>query len=124
MKNRQVAVVLAFSVAACTPASTAASGADGGPGGTDAGASTTAGSLTCIQILECAAACADNDDACSSACEDQGSADAKAKADALVDCANKNSCTDATCFQTKCKTTLDACATSRPPTEGGALSGT
>jgi len=59
--------------------------------------------------LECVENCAENDDPCLDACGEKGSADGKAKAVALAECANQSGCEDATCVQTSCADAVNAC---------------
>jgi hypothetical protein len=97
--------------------------ASGGEAGLAEG--TTPSAISCLQILQCVGDCADGDTACAEACVASGSPDAQTKAGALADCITAQSCTDATCIQTQCTTTLSDCVSSSTPTpEGKPLEGT
>lgn len=66
------------------------------------------GTLTCGQIVEqCDAQC--TDPLCVRRCGDQGTAVAAAQHDAVVDCAQRNGCTDEDCIRASCAPEADAC---------------
>ena len=96
---------------------------DGGLGlGQDsqpAPAASSADGLSCLAIVQCITECAQGDMACPDACGEKGSPDGKAKILAFAECIDKEKCTDETCLQTKCKTSLEACVTSSAPVPSG-----
>jgi hypothetical protein len=66
------------------------------------------GTLTCREIAEqCDSQC--SDPMCVRRCGDLGTADAARLHDAVVDCAQRNGCTDEACIQTSCGADADAC---------------
>lgn len=92
----------------------------GAPAGSAPATQTPAGTpagISCREIVQCSAACADSDSACSGACTNKGSAKGKAEFQALATCIEQKACMgDAACAQDKCSTALDACADTSAPT--------
>lgn len=77
---------------------------------------TGGGTLSCRQIAEqCDAQC--TNPMCVRACGNQGTAEAAAQHNAVVDCAQANSCTDQECLETKCASEYQTCRGPEP--EGG-----
>jgi hypothetical protein len=108
---------------ACTTAQTAGPTTGDGGVGVDSGAPRS-GALSCLAVLQCAADCAASDTACPDACLAKGSTDGQTNATALAGCIGKEGCSDATCVQTKCASSLDTCVTSStPPPTGTPLQG-
>lgn len=105
-------LVVAIFLTAC---SSAQKNGDQPDGGKDGGTSASV-ALNCAAILNCAAACADNDDACANACLANGSSDAQSTATALAQCYNDHACADAACLNTNCSNELDACFSQGKPT--------
>lgn len=77
------------------------------------------GTLTCREIVEqCDAQC--GDPLCVKRCGEQGTPEAAQLHDAVVDCAQRNGCTDEACIRASCGAEADACqgpepAPSEPP---------
>jgi hypothetical protein len=96
-----------------------ACGDDDRPAG-DAGASLDGGAteLDCPQVFDCVSVCADGDDPCVEACIGRGSAAALVLANAVLECADRNGCTDEDCLAASCGPELVACAGSSP-VDGG-----
>jgi hypothetical protein len=117
-------------LAGCTVQSTTTKASDTSPA-TDAGAQATADGgaptatrpATCLQILQCIAACAPNDDACVNNCANIAPPDAQTKVVALAQCLQQKSCQDATCAQAQCGTEFDACVSQSKPSGGTPLTG-
>jgi hypothetical protein len=66
------------------------------------------GTLTCRQIVEqCDSQC--GDPLCVKRCGDQGTPDAAQLHDAVVECAQRNACTDEPCIRTNCGPEANAC---------------
>jgi hypothetical protein len=103
---------------ACTTAQSASPTTGDGGAGVDSGAP-AGGVLSCLAVLQCAADCAASDAACPDACLAKGSTDAQTNASALASCISKEGCSDATCVQTKCASSLDTCVTSSTPQPTG-----
>jgi hypothetical protein len=71
------------------------------------------GTLTCRQIVEqCDAAC--GDPMCVRRCGDQGTTEAAQQHDAVVDCAQRNGCTDEACIRTQCAAEATTCQGPEP----------
>ena len=71
------------------------------------------GTLTCRQIVEqCDAQC--RDPFCVQRCGEQGTAEAARQHDAVVECAQRNGCTDEPCIRTNCGAEADACQGTEP----------
>jgi len=69
---------------------------------------TGGGTLSCRQIAEqCDAQC--TNPMCVRGCGNQGTPDAAALHNAVVDCAQRNSCTDQECLETQCGAEYQAC---------------
>jgi hypothetical protein len=69
---------------------------------------TGGGTLTCRQIAEqCDVNC--TDPMCLRACGNQGTPDAAALHNAVIDCGMRNSCMDQTCLETQCGAEFNAC---------------
>lgn len=74
------------------------------------------GTLTCRQIVEqCDAQC--TNPLCVRACGNQGTVEAAAQHDAVVDCAQRNNCVDQECIETQCGAEATTCRGPEP--EGG-----
>ncbi|HSD86691.1 MAG TPA: hypothetical protein VLB44_04225, partial [Kofleriaceae bacterium] len=59
------------------------------------------GTLTCREVVEnCDAQC--SDPICVNKCTEQGTREAQPQHAALVDCGQRNGCTDPNCMQTNC----------------------
>jgi hypothetical protein len=112
MKVAPWLVALSFA-AGCTVQQASPTGAGGG-----ATASAPPGT-TCLQILQCAADCAENDTACENACLDSGTEEGKSTVTTLATCVDSEQCTDAACIKDKCADSLNACVTSSAPKNGG-----
>ncbi len=66
------------------------------------------GTLSCRQIVEtCDASC--SDPLCLHQCSPQGTPDGRAQHDAMLDCGQRNNCTDEACMRTNCSAELEAC---------------
>ena len=66
------------------------------------------GTLTCKELVEtCDASC--SDPLCLHRCSPQGTPDARAQHDALLECGERASCTDEACMRASCPTELTAC---------------
>jgi len=66
------------------------------------------GTLTCKELVEtCDASC--SDPLCLHRCSPQGTPDARAQHDALLECGERASCTDEACMRASCPTELAAC---------------
>ena len=71
------------------------------------------GTLTCRQIVEqCDSQC--SDPLCVRRCGDQGTPEAAGLHNAVVDCAQRNGCTDEACLRTSCGPEADACQGPEP----------
>ena len=92
------------------------------------------GTLTCRQIVEtCDREC--TDPLCVRSCGDQGTAEAAALHNAVVDCAQTHGCMDEACIRERCGAEADACQGPEPlgepvqaepapaPVDGGAAPG-
>jgi hypothetical protein len=66
----------------------------------------TTGTLTCQQMQDCYASCADTDDACFEACYNKGTAAAQAQDDAVYEC--EMNAYEVTC-KSKCTTENETC---------------
>jgi hypothetical protein len=74
------------------------------------------GTLTCRQIVEqCDTGC--QDPLCVRRCGDQGTPVAAAQHTAVVDCAQRNSCTDLDCIRASCPCESSTCEGPPPPPE-------
>ncbi|MGE0545726.1 MAG: hypothetical protein AB7O24_11355 [Kofleriaceae bacterium] len=72
------------------------------------------GSLSCREIVEtCDTSC--SDPLCLHQCSPQGTPDARAQHDALLDCGQRNGCADETCMRASCPSEIDACMGAPPP---------
>lgn len=72
-----------------------------------------AGTLTCRQIVEqCDAQC--SDPMCVRRCGDQGTPEAAAQHNAVVDCAQQNGCLDEPCIREHCSAEADTCQGPEP----------
>jgi hypothetical protein len=82
------------------------------------------GNLSCLGILQCAVECPSTDTACPDACSLKGTSVAQTNVAIFADCANSHSCSDATCLQAQCKTSLETCVgSSAPKSDGTPLTG-
>lgn len=107
-----VALLGAFTTVACSPSTTGSGAApDGGAAASEGGAGSSTRPLGCSGIFECATSCAE-DDTCEDKCLAQGSPASQDAAKGVVTCATDNSCQDAECLQTSCRTELQACVAS------------
>ena len=71
------------------------------------------GTLTCRQIVEqCDSGC--SDPLCVRRCGDQGTPVAARQHDAVVDCAQRNGCTDEACIEANCGAEASACRGPEP----------
>lgn len=71
------------------------------------------GTLTCRQIVEtCDREC--TDPMCVRSCGEQGTAEAAALHNAVVDCAQTNGCMDEPCIRERCGAEADACQGPEP----------
>ena len=110
-----VAIGALVIVAGCTPVAATNGSGSAGDGGTSAAVppgSTleTTGGLTCMGVLECAAACPDDGvDACVQGCVDQTTKASQPTTSAFVACIQKNQCADAACVRANCESELGAC---------------
>jgi hypothetical protein len=86
---------------------------DGGGGGT----------LTCPELFDCIAACAEGDDPCVDACIARATPTALEDANALADCANMFACADEDCITMNCAAEVLECAGTTPPPDGGVTCG-
>lgn len=75
--------------------------------------------LSCMQILQCIADCADTATACPDACITKGTPEGKTNINAFGSCVEQAQCTELTCVEDNCKASLDACVTSSAPKSGG-----
>ncbi len=74
------------------------------------------GTLSCRQIVEqCDAQC--TDPMCVRACGNQGTNEAAMQHNAVVDCAQRNSCMDQTCIETACGAEAATCRGPEPEGE-------
>lgn len=74
------------------------------------------GTLSCRQIAEqCDSQC--TNPMCVRACGNQGTPDAAALHNAVVDCGMRNNCTDQTCMETQCGAEFTACRGPEPEGE-------
>jgi hypothetical protein len=79
------------------------------------------GTLACREIVEqCDSQC--GDPFCIQRCSGQGNPDGAAQHQALVDCGQRNSCTDQDCMQANCPGEIQTCM--GEPTTDGAPAGT
>ena len=78
------------------------------------------GTLTCAEIVaQCDAQC--SDPLCVRRCGDQGTAEAAQQHDAVVDCAQRNGCTDEPCIRANCAAEANVCQGPEPtPTDSPA----
>ncbi len=77
------------------------------------------GTLSCREIVEqCDSQC--SDPFCISGCSNQGTYDGAAQHQALVDCGQRNSCTDQECMQTNCPGEIQVCMGDAAQPEGEA----
>lgn len=75
----------------------------------------TGGTATCREIVEnCDRNC--TDPFCVRNCTGQGTPEAQAQHTAVVDCAQRNACTDETCIQANCASEAATCEGPPPPT--------
>lgn len=75
---------------------------------------TGGGTLSCGEIVaQCDAQC--GDPLCVRRCGDQGTPEASRLHDAVVDCAQRNGCTDEACIRASCGPEADACQGPPPP---------
>src|SRR5262245_31252455 len=66
------------------------------------------GTLSCREIVEqCDANC--SDPLCLHRCTSQGNQEGQGKHSALLDCGQRNSCTDEDCMKASCPGEVDAC---------------
>jgi hypothetical protein len=66
------------------------------------------GTLSCAEIVEqCDANC--GDPLCLNQCTSQGNQEGAGKHAALLDCGQRNSCTDEACMKASCPNEIDAC---------------
>lgn len=80
------------------------------------------GTLSCREIVEqCDSQC--GDPFCVSGCSSQGTADGAAQHQALVDCGQRNACTDQDCMQNNCPGEIQACMGEAAAPEGEAPTG-
>jgi hypothetical protein len=80
----------------------------------------TPGSMTCREIVEqCDSQC--GDPLCLHRCTNEGTQEAQGQHAALLDCGQRNSCTDQPCMEQSCPTEITACMGAAPsevaPTE-------
>lgn len=76
------------------------------------------GTLACREIVEqCDSQC--GDPFCIQRCSGQGNPDGAAQHQALVDCGQRNSCTDQDCMQANCPGEIQTCMGETAPPEGG-----
>ncbi len=69
---------------------------------------TSVGTLTCREIVgNCDATC--GDPLCVRNCTSQGTAEAQTQHTAVVDCAQRNACTDEACVRAHCAAEAEAC---------------
>ncbi|MBA2541074.1 MAG: hypothetical protein H0V17_15650 [Deltaproteobacteria bacterium] len=74
------------------------------------------GTLTCRQIVEqCDTQC--SNPMCVRACGNQGTVDGAALHNAVVDCAQRNSCVDQECIEAQCNAEAQACRGPEPEGE-------
>ena len=74
------------------------------------------GAFSCREIVEqCDASC--SDPICLNNCTGQGTKEAAGKHAALLDCGQKNGCTDEACMKASCPGEIDACMGPQPPPE-------
>jgi hypothetical protein len=71
------------------------------------------GTLTCAQIVEqCDANC--GEPLCLHRCTSQGNPEGQGKHAALLDCGQRNSCTDEACMRASCPGEIEACVGPQP----------
>jgi hypothetical protein len=74
------------------------------------------GALTCSEIVEqCDSQC--SDPFCIQRCSEQGNVDGAAQHHALVECGQRNSCTDQACMEASCPGEVQACMGASPPAD-------
>lgn len=75
------------------------------------------GTLTCREIVEqCDSQC--SDPLCLNRCSNEGTPDGAAQHGVLLDCGQRNGCTDQDCMDTNCPDEITAClGETAPPTE-------
>jgi hypothetical protein len=86
------------------------------------------GAMSCREIVEqCDSQC--GDPICVNNCTSQGTPEAASQHSTLVDCAQRNSCTDQACMEQSCPNEIGTCMgpntgtpadNASPPAEGGA----
>ena len=77
------------------------------------------GALTCKEIVEqCDSQC--SDPFCIGRCSEQGNADGASQHHALVDCGQRNNCTDQECMEASCPTEIQACMGEPAPADPSA----
>jgi len=77
------------------------------------------GTLTCAEIVQqCDANC--GDPLCLHRCTSQGNPQGKDQHAALLDCGQRNSCTDEACMRASCPGEIEACMGGPPPAEAPA----
>lgn len=114
----RVAVALGFALIGCVSQAKQALAPEPEGGGT----------LTCREIVEqCDANC--SDPLCLHQCTPQGTEEARGQHSALLDCGQRNSCTDQDCMQQNCPAEITTCmgptetpsepTPAAPPVEGG-----
>lgn len=81
--------------------------------------------MTCREIVEnCDSQC--GDPLCVNRCTGEGTQEAQGQHAALLDCGQRNGCTDQACMEQSCPTEIAACMgpapadQAAPPAEGGA----
>jgi hypothetical protein len=75
------------------------------------------GTLSCSEIVnQCDTQC--GDPICIQRCSNQGNADGAPKHAALVDCGQRNNCTDQDCIQANCPNEIAACMSEPAPPPG------
>jgi hypothetical protein len=117
-KQGALGVLMAIAIAGCNT-TTSAKPNTTTDGGADAAVASDTTGLTCLAVLQCAAACAESDPTCSDACLARGDAEAQAKANTFAECFTKNNCQDRACLDANCSDSFAACL-ARPAQPGGA----
>jgi hypothetical protein len=75
------------------------------------------GTLSCKEIVEqCDSQC--SDPLCLTRCSNQGTSDGAAQHGALIDCGQRNGCTDQTCMEASCSTEIQTCMGEPAPADG------
>lgn len=118
MNLRTVVALGTMALAGCAPSGDGGGGTDGGTDKDGGGAATS----TCLDIMNCIAGCANNDNACVDACYAAGSPTGQSQLLDLLNCMNAQQCTDVPCVQTQCSTPLQTCVGSS--TTGGGTTNT